>query len=110
MAIYHIVMFKFKALLPLEEVKAACDGMLALGDKCVHPTTKAPYMKTLGGGKDNSPENLSGGLTHCFVAKFENEEDRKYYIETDPAHREFVASVKDKVDKIQVIDFTPGEF
>lgn len=110
MAIYHIVMFKFKALLPPEEVQAACDGMLALGEKCLHPTTKAQYVKTLGGGKDNSPEGLQGGITHCFVSKFENEEDRKYYIETDPAHQEFIASLKDKVDKVQVVDFTPGEF
>lgn len=51
-----------------------------------------------------------GGITHCFVSKFENEEDRKYYIETDPAHQEFIASLKDKVDKVQVVDFTPGEF
>ncbi|KAI3325384.1 stress responsive A/B barrel domain-containing protein [Xylariaceae sp. AK1471] len=110
MAIYHIVMLRFKALLPLEEVKAACDGFLALGEKCVHPTTKGSYMKILGGGKDNSPEGLQNGLTHCFVAKFENEEDRKHYIETDPAHLEFIANIKEKVDKVQVLDFTPGEF
>ncbi|KAI0813756.1 stress responsive A/B barrel domain-containing protein [Xylaria sp. FL0064] len=110
MAIYHIVMFKFKPLLPTEEVKAACDGMLALGEKCLHPTTKAPYLKMLGGGKENSPEGRQGEISHCFVAKFENEEDRKYYIKNDPAHREFVMGVKDKVDKIQVVDFTPGEF
>ncbi|GAP85042.1 putative stress responsive A B Barrel domain-containing protein [Rosellinia necatrix] len=110
MAIYHIVMFKFKALLPLEEVQTLCDEMLALGEKCLHPTTNAPYVKTLGGGKDSSPEGLQGGITHCFVSKFENEEDRKYYLETDPAHREFVTLVKDKVDKVQVIDFTPGSF
>ncbi|KAI3339153.1 stress responsive A/B barrel domain-containing protein [Ustulina deusta] len=110
MAIYHIVMFKFKALVPPEEVKAACEGMLALGEKCVHPTTKAPYVKLLGGGKDNSPESHQDGITHCFVAKFENDDDRKYYVESDPAHREFVAGVKGKVDKVQVVDFTPGEF
>ncbi|KAJ8124628.1 hypothetical protein O1611_g9012 [Lasiodiplodia mahajangana] len=110
MAIYHIVMFKFKALLPLDEVKAACEDALALGEKCFHPTTKANYMKTLGGGKDNSPEGLANGLTHCFVAKFESEEDRKYYLESDPAHLAFIASIKDKVEKVQVLDFTPGEF
>ncbi|KAI1171603.1 stress responsive A/B barrel domain-containing protein [Nemania sp. FL0916] len=110
MAIYHIVAFKFKALLPLEEVQATCDEMLALGEQCVHPTTGASYVKTLGGGKENSPEGLQNGLTHCFVSKFENAEDRKYYLESDPAHRAFVSRVKDKVDKIQVLDFTPGEF
>ncbi|KAI1424186.1 stress responsive A/B barrel domain-containing protein [Xylaria sp. FL1777] len=110
MAIYHIVMFKFKAQLPAEEIKAACDGMLGLGEKCVHPTTKAQYLKMLGGGKNNSPEGHQNEITHCFVVRFENEEDRKYYTESDPAHREFIAAVKDKVEKVQVVDFTPGEF
>ncbi|KAI0409126.1 stress responsive A/B barrel domain-containing protein [Xylaria palmicola] len=110
MAIYHIVMFRFKALLPQQEVKAACDAMLALGEKCLHPTTNAPYVKTLGGGKDNSPESLQNGFTHCFVSKFENEEDRQYYLENDPAHRQFVTDVKEKIDKVQVVDFTPGAF
>ncbi|KAH8167166.1 hypothetical protein CIB48_g1058 [Xylaria polymorpha] len=103
-------MFKFKALLPPEELKATCDGMLALGEKCLHPTTNTPYVKTLGGGKDNSIEGLQNGFTHCFVSKFDNEEDRKYYVESDPAHRAFVASLMDKVDGVQVMDFTPGEF
>ncbi|KAI0096763.1 stress responsive A/B barrel domain-containing protein [Nemania sp. FL0031] len=110
MAIYHILMLKFKALLPLDEVKAACEAAATLGERCFHPDTKATYMKTLAGGKDNSPEGLANGFTHCFVAKFESEEDRKYYLESDPAHLAFIATVKDKVDKVQVLDFTPGVF
>ncbi|KAI0544146.1 stress responsive A/B barrel domain-containing protein [Xylaria curta] len=110
MAIYHVVQFKFKALLPQEEVQAACDAMLALSEKCVHPTSNTPYVKTLGGGKDNSIEGRQNGFTHCFISKFENEEDRKYYVEKDPAHRAFVADLLDKVDGVQVMDFTPGEF
>ncbi|KAI4861127.1 stress responsive A/B barrel domain protein [Hypoxylon rubiginosum] len=110
MTIYHIVLFKFKDLVPAEEDKDACNRMLALSTKCLHPTTKKTYVKILGGGKDNSPEGLQNGLTHAFIAQFENEEDRKYYLEADPAHREFVTSIKDIVDKAQVIDFTPGVF
>ena len=33
--------------------------MLALKDKCVHPTTKKPYVKSHGGGKNNSPEGMA---------------------------------------------------
>ncbi|KAI0189098.1 stress responsive A/B barrel domain protein [Xylaria flabelliformis] len=110
MAIYHVVQFKFKALLPPEEVKAACDAMLALGEKCVHPTSNTPYVKTLGGGKDSSIEGRQNGFTHCFISKFETEEDRKYYVEKDPAHHAFVADLLDKVDGVQVMDFTPGDF
>ncbi|CAJ2508869.1 Uu.00g138950.m01.CDS01 [Anthostomella pinea] len=110
MAILHVVMFQFKALIPLEEVAAGCDRMLVLGDKCIHPTTQAPYVKVLGGGKDNSPEGLQNGITHTFVFQFENEDDRKHYIEKDAAHLEFIASIKNLVQKVQVVDFTPGVY
>jgi hypothetical protein len=30
--------------------------MVGLADKCVHPTRNEPYMKSHGGGRDNSPE------------------------------------------------------
>ncbi|KAI0023980.1 stress responsive A/B barrel domain protein [Xylariomycetidae sp. FL0641] len=110
MAIYHIVMFKFKCLVPQDEVKAACERMLSLGTKCTHPTTNAAYVTVLGGGIDNSPEGLQGGVSHPFIFQFDNEEDRRYYIEKDPAHIEFVASIQDIVDRVQVVDFTPGVF
>lgn len=32
--------------------------MLALSDKCVHPQSKKPYVRSHGGGRDNSPEGL----------------------------------------------------
>ncbi|KAI1497123.1 stress responsive A/B barrel domain protein [Biscogniauxia marginata] len=110
MAIYHIVIFKFKYLVPPEEVQAACDRMLALGQKCTHPTTQKTYVKVLGGGKDNSPEGRQNGMTHPFIFQFESEEDRKHYLEKDPAHLEFVASIQDILDAAQVVDFTPGVF
>ncbi|KAI1099451.1 dabb-domain-containing protein [Jackrogersella minutella] len=110
MGIYHIVLFKFKALVPPEEDKAACERMLALGSNCIHPTSQKPYVKVHGGGKDTSPEGKQDGMTHAFIFEFECEEDRKYYLDEDPAHLEFIASVKDIIDKGQVIDFTPGVF
>jgi hypothetical protein len=30
--------------------------MVGLADKCIHPTRNEPYMKSHGGGRDNSPE------------------------------------------------------
>jgi hypothetical protein len=33
--------------------------MLALKDKCLHPTTNTPYVKTAMGGKENSPEGIA---------------------------------------------------
>lgn len=51
-----------------------------------------------------------GGITHAFIEEFENEEDRKYYLDTDPAHVEFKKSIKSLVKKVQVFDFTVGVF
>ncbi|KAL7619766.1 hypothetical protein AAE478_010308 [Parahypoxylon ruwenzoriense] len=124
MTIYHIVLFKFKPLVPPEEVKAACNRMLALETNCVHPTTQKPYVKALGGGIDNSPEGTQdllnprlmmgntqqNGMTYAFIHQFDNEDDRKYYLEKDPAHQEFVASIQDILEKAQVVDFTPNVF
>lgn len=42
--------------------------------------------------------------------EFENEEDRKYYLEEDPAHLEFVKSLDGVVQGITVLDFVPGVF
>lgn len=42
------------------------------------------------------------------MIEFESEEDRKYYLEQDPAHLAFVQSIGAVVERIQVVDFTPG--
>lgn len=110
MGIVHIVMFAFKPLAPPEDIQKVCDAMLALKDNCVHPETKKPYVKTGKGGKDNSPEGRQNGISHVFVSEFENEKDREYYLNQDPAHLAFVKSLDGVVAKAQVVDFTPGVF
>lgn len=71
--------------------------MVGLAEKCVHPQSNKNYMKSHGGGRDNSPEGQQvvvanrslmharfadeshqGGFSHGFICEFENEEDRKY--------------------------------
>ncbi|KAH7018170.1 stress responsive A/B barrel domain protein [Microdochium trichocladiopsis] len=110
MTVYHVVIFKFKTLVPEDEVQAACDRMLALGTQCVHPKSGKPYVKVHGGGRDNSKEGLQQGMTHPFIFEFENEEDRDYYVDDDPAHIKFKDSLTDVVDKVHVHDFSPGKF
>jgi hypothetical protein len=44
------------------------------------------------------------------VVEFENEEDREYYVNKDPAHLGFVKSLGGVVSKAQVVDFVPGVF
>ena len=36
--------------------------------------------------------------------------DRKYYLEKDPAHLEFVARLKDIIQNVRVVDYEPGKF
>ena len=49
-------------------------------------------------------------MTHGYVVHFESEADRDYYVETDPAHAAFKKSLQGVVDKVTVLDFTPGIF
>jgi hypothetical protein len=44
------------------------------------------------------------------VEEFASEEDRKYYLEKDPAHIAFIQSLGGEIEKIQVVDFTAGVF
>jgi len=83
--------------------------MLALKSTCLHPTSQKPYVKSLLGGRDNSPEGLQKGITHAFVVEFDNEKDRDYYAKEDPVHRKFVESLGGMVNA-QVVDIRPGVF
>lgn len=50
-------------------------------------------------------------MTHIFISEFENEADRKYYLEEDPEHLAFVKDLGQGImAKVQVVDFTPGVF
>ncbi|ODH50874.1 hypothetical protein GX48_03016 [Paracoccidioides brasiliensis] len=110
MEITHIVLFQFKAGVPAESVNDVCARMLALKDKCIHPTRRQPYIKAAKGGRDNSTEGLQDGITHAFVVEFENDEDRDYYAKNDPAHLGFVGSLGEVVEKVRVVDFADGVF
>ena len=74
--------------------------MLSLKDRCMSATTNKPYVKSIVGGLDNSPEGnqvwlhrlrqlfeldvliglpiSQAGTTHGFVVEFESAEDRDY--------------------------------
>lgn len=77
MGLVHIVLFGFKKTTTPEQIDdvslrdllyglyiystllQACKRMLALGEKCVHPTSQKPYVKFITGGVNNSPEGLA---------------------------------------------------
>ncbi|KAJ4412011.1 hypothetical protein N0V85_003761 [Neurospora sp. IMI 360204] len=49
-------------------------------------------------------------ISHVFVSEFDTPEDRKFYLEEDPARRAFVESIEGFVEGRQVVEFSPGEF
>ncbi|KAF7562378.1 hypothetical protein G7046_g1735 [Stylonectria norvegica] len=108
--IVHIVLFQFKPELTATDISSANEKMLGLKNKCIHPETGKPYIKSSIGGIDNSIEGMQGGITHAFVVEFESKEDRDYYVQKDPAHIAFVSELGSILTKAQVIDFTPGTF
>ncbi|RFU76678.1 stress responsive alpha-beta barrel domain-containing [Trichoderma arundinaceum] len=110
MSITHIVQFAFKADASAEDLQKIAAGFLALKDQCLHATTQKPYIQSLTGGKNNSTEGFNNGLTHAFVVHFNSAEDRDYYVNHDPAHRNFVVIAKPLLEKISVLDYTPGVF
>ncbi|KAF9267856.1 hypothetical protein L218DRAFT_955034 [Marasmius fiardii PR-910] len=110
MTIVHIVQFSFKSTATSEQINEVCQAFLALKEKCVKPDTQEPYLKLVTGGRDNSPEGLQGGMTHAFVVDLETEEDRRYYLNHDPAHREFGKLASSIIQSATVVDFEPGTF
>jgi len=93
----HVVMFKFKDDSKAEDVKKVEDAFKALPGKL-------PIIKDFEWGKNNSPENLNQGLTHCFLVTFSSDKDRDTYL-THPDHQAFVEILKPHLDKVTVIDY-----
>ncbi|KAK4234244.1 hypothetical protein C8A03DRAFT_37984 [Achaetomium macrosporum] len=110
MSVTHTVLFRFKSDVNPDEVKAACARFLSLKNTCIRPASNVAYIKSLKGGKDNSPEGLQNGITHGFVVEFDSVEDRDYYVSKDPSHLAFVASIDGLVEKAVVVDFIDGEY
>lgn len=42
--------------------------------------------------------------------EFENDEDRSYYLEKDPAHVRFVQCIESSVENVQALDFEAGQY
>jgi len=110
MSIVHIVLFEFKPSTESAVIRDVCKRMLALKQNCLHPTTKQPYILESSGGRDNSPEGHQGAFSHAFVSHFSSEEDRRWYLEEDPAHLAFVESLTDIIQNVRVVDYSPGVF
>ena len=67
---------------------------------------KISGIRSLEWGKNNSPEGLNKGFTHCFIVTFDNEQSRTKYL-PHPDHKAFVSILKPILDDVFVIDFNP---
>ncbi|KAL8685782.1 MAG: hypothetical protein Q9218_007547, partial [Villophora microphyllina] len=92
------------------EIEDVCHRMLELREKCVSKKTGEAYIISSKGGRQNSPEDAAVKYIHGFIVEFSSEEDRKYYLEEDPAHLAFVKSLEGVVKEAGIFDFTPGVF
>ena len=93
----HVVLFKFNDDVSDADVASIVEAFGKL-------KSKIDAIIDYEFGTNVSVENLSQGFTHCFVVTFKDEAGRDAYL-PHPAHKEFVALLKDKLDKVLVVDF-----
>jgi len=93
----HVVLFKFKDSATPADIKKVEEAFRDLPDIIKE-------VKAFEWGKNNSPENLNQGFTHCFFVSFTSEKDRDNYL-PHPAHKAFVALLQPYLDKALVIDY-----
>ena len=93
----HVVLLKFKDASSATDIKKVEDAFRAL-------PSKISTIKSFEWGKNNSPENLNQGFTHCFFVGFPSEKDREIYL-PHPEHKAFVAVLSPHLDKVLVIDY-----
>jgi len=55
---------------------------------------------------------LQGAFSHGFVSHFASEEDRRYYLDEDPAHLAFTKSLSLQgiIQNMRIVDYEPGKF
>ena len=93
----HVVCFKFKDTAKSSEVNTVVKAFAALEKKIT-------AIKDFEMGRNNSPEVLDKGFTHCFVVTFADEQGRKEYL-PHPEHKKFVELLKPILDDVFVIDY-----
>ncbi|KAI0690216.1 stress responsive A/B barrel domain-containing protein [Cytidiella melzeri] len=104
-----MVMFRYHPTLSVSTKNDVASAFHGLKDACRLPDGSR-YILSLDGGSFMSPEGRGHGLEHAFVVTFRSLAERDYYLDKDPAHLAFVASILDKVAESTVFDFESGEF
>jgi hypothetical protein len=66
----HIVLFQFKDTTSVFAIKQITSKFFALKKSCLHPSTHAPYIISITGGRDISTENLQVGVFPVSIGKW----------------------------------------
>jgi hypothetical protein len=53
---------------------------------------------------------MQSGVSHAFVVQFYSNQDRDYYVESDPVHQAFKDAAAAVVEKTIVVDYQNGVF
>lgn len=94
----HVVLFKFKDETTAETVAEIEKAFAAL-------CAELPVVKGFEWGRNESPENLNLGFTHCFIVSFADAAGRDVYL-PHPAHQAFCRRYLDPhLEKACVVDF-----
>lgn len=93
----HVVLFKFTDNASAADIQKVEDAFRQL-------KPKIKLIKDFEFGKNNSPEKLDQGFTHCFFVTFGSEKDRDDYL-VHPDHKAFVEVLKPVLDKVLVVDY-----
>ena len=123
-------MFQYAPKVTAETKHHVSTAFLALKDAC-HLPDGSKYILSVDGGLNNSPEGHTKGmevrpapltriyaahcaplalLQHAYVLAFRSTAERDYYLDVDPAHQAFKASIAEKVSDVVVFDFESGDF
>lgn len=97
----HVVLFGFKNGTDEARVAEIVRRFAALKDL-------VPGVAGFEWGRDNSPEGLAKGHSHCFLLTFETQADRDRYL-PHPHHAAFADWVGPMIETVTVLDYwTPA--
>lgn len=93
----HVVAFKFKPEVSLQQQQKATQDFYAL-------KKKIPQIIEFEGGPDLYFEKKSGKFTHCFIVTVKNEKDLATYGD-HPDHKAFSKGVDPLLAEVMVVDY-----
>ncbi|KAK5995496.1 hypothetical protein PT974_03904 [Cladobotryum mycophilum] len=132
--ICQVVLFSFKPDVSEEDLAELWSKMASLREDCLKPNETKPYIRSMRFGIDHAKfkldvrqtlppkpkatwnavarltliKSIQETITHALITEFENEEDRRYFMDHDPAHLSISALGKKVFSQLHVLAYVPG--